>query len=143
MYTTSLTPNNSGPRLDEMVNKTFESLHYNPDQPCASYLKTDKEKTLKYGLAMCEQAAILASEEQLAENARKKRKLQHKVDSDVTMTDSSPSDMAKTIREEVENALEKVLPKNMKQITVAKPREGPKLKTQSHKVKKTIEKKES
>ncbi|VCU40308.1 BgtAc-31490 [Blumeria graminis f. sp. tritici] len=100
-----------------MVNKTFESLHYNPDQPCASYLKTDKEKTLKYGLAMCEQAAILASEEQLAENARKKRKLQHKVDSDVTMTDSSPSDMAKTIREEVENALEKVLPKNMKQIT--------------------------
>uniref|UniRef100_A0A381L139 Bgt-20309 n=1 Tax=Blumeria graminis f. sp. tritici 96224 TaxID=1268274 RepID=A0A381L139_BLUGR len=123
-------------KTTEVIEATLTALDYDKPDSIPAYLNAEKRELVKIGYQMCEKALTLARHEKMDETARKKRKLHHKVDTDVTMAEAGPSDIAKTIREEVERAFKKAQSKNMKQPTVAKSRKGPKPKPQSQKVKK-------
>lgn len=100
-----------------MTDATLAALDYDKSEATPVYLNAEKLEMASIGYPMREKALTLARQERMEENTHKKCKFQHEVDSDVAMTDSSPSDIAKTIREEVEKALKRALPKNMKQTT--------------------------
>lgn len=123
-------------KTTEVIEATLTALDYDKSDSIPAYLNAEKRELVNIGYQMCEKALTLAQHEKMDETARKKRKLQHKVDTDVTMAEAGPSDTAKTIRLEVERAFQRAQSKNMKQPTVAKSRKGPKPKLQSYKVKK-------
>lgn len=104
-------------KLTELTDATLAVLDYDKTESTPIYLDAEKLELSSIDYPMCEKALTLARQERMEENAVKKLKLQHKVDSDVTMTDTSPSDIAKTILYEVEKALKKALSKNLKQST--------------------------
>lgn len=84
-------------KLTELTDATLAVLDYDKTESTPIYLDAEKLELSSIGYPMCEKALTLARQERMEENAVKKLKLQHKVDSDVTMTDTSPSDIAKTI----------------------------------------------
>ncbi|CAD6500830.1 BgTH12-06535 [Blumeria graminis f. sp. triticale] len=106
-YATMLTIRAFRQKIEATVKTTFDTLNFQGVEPCPEYLIKDREDTFTNGPSICQRATIIARGDCMAENARKKRKLQHKVDSDVTMTESGPSDITKTIRDEMEKMFKK------------------------------------
>ncbi|VDB87916.1 Bgt-50502 [Blumeria graminis f. sp. tritici] len=98
-------------KLTELTNAMLAALYYDNSESTLIYMSSESRELTAIGNPMCEKARALAQQEQMEESAYKKRKLQHKVDSDANIPDTSPSDFAKTIRNKVEKALKKSSPK--------------------------------